>query len=313
MARCIICGEKRYRGENGWKIGWCKNCFDHFDDSDRPLSLSNQDQNGMSRSQRSRVRSRTGLRIYYVFFGLLTIVLLIHAMTRESQFFRFLFTDKDSVISGYIDDLNGQDTDLQYRAIVELEKIGGSRAVHALIISATGDRDSNQSRIIRALGEIGGSDAIDGLIMLLKQPNELTNIDAAYALSKIGIDAYTPLNALLDSKDKSTCFFAAFTLAKIDSPIVAERLNTAFKEEDMRVIAGAADFYIKAGKPGSEPVLISALDKSGELLTAVSFLNSGNQDLSDAARSWVKKHGYKVMDSPFSGDIHAHWGENRKR
>jgi hypothetical protein len=62
------------------------------------------------------------------------------------------------------------------------------------------------------------------------------------------------------------------------------------------VIAGADEFFILRGEPGSEDALIEALNKSGDDNMAEDFLNSGNQKLHDAAMAWADNHNYKTTN-----------------
>lgn len=65
-------------------------------------------------------------------------------------------------------------------------------------------------------------------------------------------------------------------------------------------------FAIKAGIPGSESVLIEALNKYGSVEGANFLLNAGNPTLKAAATSWAKSHGYAVKEG---GVGNAKWGQ----
>jgi hypothetical protein len=85
-------------------------------------------------------------------------------------------------------------------------------------------------------------------------------------------------------------------------------LVEALKHRDYEFIADLMLFYLEFGKPGSEPVLIEALNRHGDTVTALQFLQSGNSKLEDGAYSWAAANGYEVTGS-FSGP--GTWGAGR--
>jgi hypothetical protein len=89
---------------------------------------------------------------------------------------------------------------------------------------------------------------------------------------------------------------ADWSLAKIAelNPKAASPLLSALAHKDYGLIADFSMVFIMLGKPGSEQVLIDALDSSGDSLMALNFLNSGNQRLVQAAKSWASSHGYTI-------------------
>jgi len=67
--------------------------------------------------------------------------------------------------------------------------------------------------------------------------------------------------------------------------------------------------FIAKGIPGTEGVLIAALNKSGNLKMADDFLNCGNWGLEQAAREWAARNGYSVGSK--SGGPPNKWGFGR--
>lgn len=77
-------------------------------------------------------------------------------------------------------------------------------------------------------------------------------------------------------------------------------LEEALAVEDIPVIVKAHDFFVWPGKPGTEQILIKALESSDGPGMAATLLNSGNSALAAAARDWASKRGYRVMSLPAS-------------
>jgi hypothetical protein len=97
-----------------------------------------------------------------------------------------------------------------------------------------------------------------------------------------------------------------------EHPEAIEPLTDALKEPDYDLIADLYNFYIQLGKPGSERVLIEALDRQGFTPTsspmAFAFLASGNKKLVQGARQWAEENGLTITGNP-SGVVGPKWGE----
>jgi HEAT repeat protein len=179
--------------------------------------------------------------------------------------------------------------DLQWHAARSLGEIKDTRAVEPLI-AALNDKDLEfREQVALSLGQINDPRAVAPLIALLKAP----------ALKD---------PALMDA-DRKVRSAAAAALGNIGSPEAVNFLLTAFREHNAEVIAGADNFFIRRGEPGSEEALIEALDKTGDQYMAVDFLNSGNQKLHDAASSWASRNNYQITYSPGSGS--SSWGDKQ--
>lgn len=77
-------------------------------------------------------------------------------------------------------------------------------------------------------------------------------------------------------------------------------LRKKLAARDYEFIRNHAIYFIHLGKPGSEDVLITALDQTGDLVEApvIEFLESGHPPLVDAARAWASRHGYSITGGP---------------
>ena len=83
-------------------------------------------------------------------------------------------------------------------------------------------------------------------------------------------------------------------------------LLKALREHNTEVIAGACDFFVQRGDPGTEDALIDALNRSGDTDMAQDLLNSGNTKLHDAANNWAAANHYEVNYMP--GRKATSWG-----
>ncbi len=176
--------------------------------------------------------------------------------------------------------------ELNWHAARSLGEIKDTRAVEPLI-AALNDKDPEfREQVVLSLGDIKDPRAVAPLIDLLKAP----------ALKD-------PALMGPDSKVRNA---AAAALGNIGSPEAVNFLLTALHEHNTAIIAGADNFFIRRGEPGSEDALIEALDKSGDQYMAADFLNSGNEKLHDAASSWASRNNYQITYSPGSGS--ASWG-----
>jgi HEAT repeat protein len=114
---------------------------------------------------------------------------------------------------------------------------------------------------------------------------------AANSLAQIGESAIEPLLAALKSPDGEIRRNAALALGWIKDPRAASALQQAFEKRDTEVIVGAYAYFIGRGEPGSEDVLIEALNKSGDLSMDKAFRECGNERLEQASRTWVPRTG----------------------
>jgi hypothetical protein len=72
-------------------------------------------------------------------------------------------------------------------------------------------------------------------------------------------------------------------------------LLSALNSEDLSVLAGAYAFFIRDEKPGTENMLIKALEEYGDRKMAADFIDSGKSQLEDAGFKWARKYGYHFL------------------
>jgi HEAT repeat protein len=177
------------------------------------------------------------------------------------------------------------------------------------LIAALQDADRTvRDYAARALGEIKDPRAVLPLIAALKDSDDYVRDHAAEALGKTGAPAVEPLIAALKDPDANARKKAGEALAEIADPRVAEPLLAASRERNTAAVAGAHVFFIQRGEPGTEDVLIEALNDFGDQFMAADYLNSGNQKLSDAASAWASRNNFEVRSMHLSGDKSVGWG-----
>jgi len=111
----------------------------------------------------------------------------------------------------------------------------------------------------------------------------------------IGAPAVEPLIAALRDANQDVRQNAALALGMIEDRRAASVLQSAMKEADLVVVAGAYWFFIQQGEPGSENTLIQALNAHGKSEMAQAFLNCGNTELEAAGRKWATAQGYYTI------------------
>ena len=194
--------------------------------------------------------------------------------------------------------LKDEDTNVRRNAADALGEVNDVRAVEPLIEAL---KDPNVRRnAADALGEIKDVRAIDPLIAALGDEERYFRNDAAGALGKIGAPAVGPLIAALKSQYYHVRMGAAMALGEIGDSRATKVLVAALENRDLEIIAGAHSFFIEWGwgKLDTKDILIEALNKHGtaNIDIALDFLNCGDLRLSQAAKEWAEKHGYREIE-----------------
>ncbi len=196
----------------------------------------------------------------------------------------------------FINQLRSRDPAVREGAARKLGDLKETTAVEPLVVILKKDKDSGVRWSAEdALVNIGGP-AVEPLIKMLKEDSWRVRRRAVRTLGKIKDPrAIEPLIALM--KADGDCYVrksAARAIGEINDPRANEILIPALKNKDWEVIEGAYRFYIRRGEPGSEAVLIEALNKFWNKTMVIDFLNSGNRQLGEAAADCAKKRGYSA-------------------
>ena len=249
------------------------------------------------------------------------------------------FNDAD-IVESLINMLNHDSPQVVVKSIEVLSRIGDVKAVLPIIDLLNSSKISIVDASIGALGRYKDSSAVDGLIMALINWSEegstrdlaayaLINIGnpsveslinllysekpilretACYVLGEIGsVDAVEPLIERLNDEDYDVRFSAGEALNKIETNPEIESMIAAFENEDLNITAKYYVYYILRGEPGTESILIKALNKYGNVTMVEDYLNCGNELLEDAAETWAENNGYMVIPS-FGDNDSPQWG-----
>ncbi len=206
---------------------------------------------------------------------------------------------------------------LKAYAAQALGSIGDRSAVEPLIREMSKGGPSMES-IVDALGKLGDPRAVDPLMAFVARDKCGTDYELnsfaggkCYAVKKalghIGAPAVEKLLEKLRNKEFRAG--AASMLIEIDANRGREAIMTLLKEDDPETIASIYLSIFSLGLPGSEGPLIKALNRHGDTRMAERFLNSGKQNLREAALIWAKAHNFQITKgwSPnFTG-----WGSTR--
>jgi HEAT repeat protein len=184
-----------------------------------------------------------------------------------------------------------------------------------------------RSAAITALGQFGDPKADAALVAKLKDKTEIDNLrcTAADTLAKKHKGAIEPLNPFLQDPDQQIRLCAVSAIGErirgeqaTEALITAlkdrydkvrmeaakalggwhvanrsrgsEALFTAMKNNDLAVMAGAYEYFIYQGEPGTEPFLIRAFSKYGDVRMAEHFFFSRNDRLKAVGERWLALH-----------------------
>ena len=171
----------------------------------------------------------------------------------------------------------------------------GAPSVEPLIGLLSDDDSELRRRTVLALGEIGDTRAVEPVIASLNDKDEKVVQQAFGALGKMkDIKAVETLIYYLS--DKETRYWASEALVE-SGEIAVEPLIKLLNEGNTGVIK----ILIEIGDERAVAPLIDFLNKYGDKVVAVIYLNCGYNELEKAAFEWAKRNGYIVKKEPGGG------------
>jgi HEAT repeat protein len=205
--------------------------------------------------------------------------------------------------------LRKSNSSINENAAMALGHLKDGRAVVPLVAAAKSGNVS-WGNVCQALTEIG-SPAVESLMAVFKEDsNAHVRKEAIHALGLIEDNrAIDLMIAALRDVDAGVQYDAADALRRQNTsdPRISKALLSGLKERNLNIIAGADTFFIRMGKPGTEDLLIQALNKYQYPNMMEDFLNSGNVKLSSAAYDLARQKGYYVRQGGGRG---PRWGKN---
>ncbi|MGP8250612.1 MAG: HEAT repeat domain-containing protein [Terracidiphilus sp.] len=173
-------------------------------------------------------------------------------------------------------------------------------------------RPMTYSALLSALGQLGDPRAVAPLIDYLKNGPVGRNL-VPQELASLGSASIEPLIPLLHDSNENTRRLAAEALS--DLAIKQQKdlrphdaLVAAIGNHDIAIMAGAYQFYVSLGAPGTENDLVAALGRFPDQGMAEYFLNCGSVALEDAAIAWGQKIHYHITQQVYG----IAWGQMPK-
>ncbi len=194
-----------------------------------------------------------------------------------------------------------------------LENINDPRAVEPLIVALEDKSSHNRDFAAELLGKFRDPRVVNPLIAALGDlsdgpfRDDSPSARAVVALEQIGPIAVEPLIAAMADPDPAVRMNSLEALKQIDDPRAHAAAQKA-KEKLSQVAASYAPL-IEKGVPGSEDLLIDALNQFGDKGMAESYLNCGNPKLEKAGSAWADRSGFQVREQ-YGGNT-VRWGDAR--
>ncbi len=174
----------------------------------------------------------------------------------------------------------------------------GRPAVEPLLVCFTRERDIRGS-LASVLGELGDTRAREPLRAAL--PNWGANRSIVWALKRLGWRPQSSAEQVYQWIGEQNTQALRQAWADVRKVLLADVVSG-----DAAKIENAVYTVVSLGRAEMIPVLKEILESQGNEPMAETFLNCGQNDLAEAARSWAAKRGYRI--STGSGAHSANWG-----
>jgi HEAT repeat protein len=195
--------------------------------------------------------------------------------------------------------LKQDDEVLRRYAAKSLGEIGDARAVDVLITALSDPDDGVRTNAAESLGKIKDPSAVTLLAARFANADEERHVRMAAAESLGEIADHAAVTALiggLKSDSKFKQWYSAKALAAIQQPEAVQAISESLKERNLNVVAAVYPTLIRADDPEFVPLLVEALNNSGDQIMAQDFANSENSQLADAARKYAAEKGFVIPD-----------------
>lgn len=220
-----------------------------------------------------------------------------------------LGTSRDNrSIDPLIEVLKDEDVNVRRAAAISLGLYTDPRIVEPLI--ALLNDPSAQVRAAAASSlQTADARAAEPLMQALQDPDAEVRAMAAQSLGHLADPrAIDPLLEAIKDENETVMTQAVNALLWYGEPI-AERLNAALDDErGLKLLTIDYPFFFSKGVAGTKEIIIKALNDYGDVNMAEAFLNSGNQELADAADHWAGMNGYHIESKPLKpGESRQTW------
>jgi HEAT repeat protein len=195
--------------------------------------------------------------------------------------------------------LKQDDEVLRRYAASSLGKIGDRRAVNLLLAALDDPDDGVRWNAANSLGKISDPSAVTPLALRFADADEDQNVRQAAAQSLGEIADPAAVATLIEGLKSDSRFqqwYSAKALASIQQPEAVQALEETLEERNLNVAAALYPTLIHTGDGQFVPLLIEALNTSGDRSMAQDFLNSENSQLADAARKYASERGFEISN-----------------
>jgi HEAT repeat protein len=180
---------------------------------------------------------------------------------------------------------------------------------------------TSAQRLVDFISKKVGDAAVQPLVNLIGPPQNvwmedvLVQIGWSDSASRAGTgvipDSSTTEMALAEKMktgDDAARWSALATYARIRKADAG--LTAVLSNRNLKGVADNYAMYIKWGIPGSQWVLVRALENYGNETMTVDYLNCGDDQLDKAGENWANSHGYSVYSERAFGSTGPQWGSS---
>lgn len=212
----------------------------------------------------------------------------------------------DSLIATFTED---RVSDVRWWAAFALGEIRDPRATAPLSHAVSPEGEESMRPLADVIDVKDREVQAHPLSHLLRGAQWTIQLEAIHSLGKIGEKALEPLVCIfLNHQDLDFRNEAAKMVMDIKG---VQYTMGLLKRADRLMAAKSLYVYvISRGESGTEDLLVSALDRFGEIRMALDFVGSKNERLRAAGMEWIRKMGFQSPEKPPTGG--PRWGEQRR-
>jgi len=188
--------------------------------------------------------------------------------------------------------INDKDKNVRINAADSLGNFKDYHPSNALINALKDEDFEVRIAAVKSVGLQKDQKAIGALISILEDANSDVRQEAAGSIISIGIDSFNEFKKY--KREKGNNYSDMLISFMRQGNNLADLIIKASDILDIYIFSKRYEEIISFRVPGSEQILILALQNYGDESMANVFLNRGNPELFKAAKEWAQKRGYVV-------------------